>query len=129
MYTYYAPAVFEVTDELFSEIQAILIGLDPLSPCRIFFSTLTCTLRFPACNGTTGKILPVCPEQCPTIDAIEMECSVEYFRNNSDFPAVNQLLDTTACLEPQMYYNLPAQYIATDPNDCIRFSKCIIDDC
>ena len=126
MYTYYAPAVFELTDELVSEIQAILRELDPFSLCRVFINTLTCTLRFPACNPNTGKILPVCPEQCHTIDAIEMECSVEYFRNNSDFPAVNHFLDATACIEPQMYYNLPAQYIATDHNDCITFSKCII---
>ena len=90
---------------------------------------MICTLRFPACDPTTGVTLPICPEQCPFIDDIIMACSVEYFRNNTEFPAVNQLLDTIVCLEPQTYYSLPAQYIATDPNDCLTlFRKCIIDD-
>ena len=84
---------------------------------------MTCMLRFPACDPTTGMILPICPEQCPTLDAIIMECSAEYFRNNPDFPAMNELLNTIVCLEPQTYYNIPVQYVTTAPNYCIELSK------
>lgn len=119
MSTYYAPGIFEVTDELFSEIQTVIGELDPSSPCRALITTMICVLTFPACNSTSGMILPICPDQCPTLDAIIEECSLESFRNNPDFSAVNELLDTIVCLEPQTYYNIPAQYIATS-NNCIQ---------
>ena len=103
----------------------IISQLDPFNACRVFITTVICVFRFPACNDTTGTILPICSSLCPTVDAIVMECSLEFFRNNSDFPAVNELLDTFVCLEPQTYYNFPAQYIDTE--QCSAFGKYIID--
>ena len=85
---------------------------------------MICVFRFPACNPETGMILPICPELCPTVDDIVMQCSLEFFRGNPDFPNINQLLDTFVCLEPETYYNFPEQYIATD--ECTAFSKCIM---
>ena len=41
MYTYYAPAIFEVTDELLSEIQIVIIELDPFSLCRVLITAMT----------------------------------------------------------------------------------------
>ena len=73
----------------------------------------------------TGMILPICPDVCPLVDDIVSQCSLEFFRNNEEFPNVNQLLDDFVCLEPQSYYNFPIQYISTD--DCSAFSKWIID--
>ena len=81
--------------------------------------------RFPACNATTGRILPICPDVCSFVDAVVMPCTNGFFRNNPDFPAVNQLLDAFVCLEPQSYYNFPSQYIETDPNDCLKICKYI----
>ena len=75
--------------------------------------------RLPACNSTTGRILPICRSSCSDVDAFIAECSAEFFRNNPHFPAVNERLDTFVCLEPLSYYPFPAEYIeTTDPNDC-----------
>ena len=82
--------------------------------------------RYPACNDTTGKILPICPDICDLVDQVVGLCTEsQFFRNNPKFPAVNHLLDTFVCLEPQSYYNFPAQYIETDPNECSGFCKYI----
>ena len=82
--------------------------------------------RFPACNETRGTILPICRDICGLVDGIVNQCTEEqFFRNNPDFPAVNQLLDTFVCSEPQSYYNFPIQYIETDPNICSGFCKYI----
>ena len=79
--------------------------------------------RFPSCNPETGRILGICPNVCPTIDSIITDCSLEFFRNNPDFPAVNELLDTFVCLDPETYYNFPAEYIETEPEDCSQIRK------
>ena len=93
--------------------------MDRLSICGAFIGIVICVFTFPACNPTTGRILPICRNRCGIVDSIVGVCSVEFFRNNPAFPAVNQLLDTFVCLEPQSYYNFPTQYIeTTDPNDC-----------
>ena len=80
--------------------------------------------RFPSCNATTGRILPICPDVCSFVDAVVELCD-GFLRNNPDFPAVNRLLDEFVCIEPQSYYNFPSQYIETDPNDCLNISKYI----
>ena len=98
--------------------------LDPLDTCRIFISTLICVFKYPACNDTTGKVLPICPGICTIVDDIVNLCTEsQFFRRNPDFPAVNDFLDTFVCLEPQSYYNFPVQYIETNPNDCSGFCK------
>ena len=119
--SHYAPTTFEATDELFSEIQNIITQLDPFNPCRVFITTVICVFRFPACNPMTGMILPICPDLCPLVDDIVMQCSLEFFRNNPEFPNVNRLLDEFECLDPQSYYNFAIQYISTD--DCSAFGK------
>ena len=87
--------------------------------CRAFISIVICVFGFPACNPTTGRILPICRNRCPIVDLIVAQCSEEFFIDNPEFPAVNRLLDTFVCREPQSYYNFPIQYIETDdPNDC-----------
>ena len=98
--------------------------MDPLDFCRVFISTVYCVFEYPACNDTTGKILPICPDICGLVDGVVNQCTEsQFFRHNPNFPAVNHLLDTFVCLEPQSYYNFPAQYIETDPNDCSGFCK------
>ena len=88
---------------------------------------MICVFRYPACNATTGKILPICRDICGLVDTFVGQCTEsQFFRHNPDFPTVNHLLDTFVCLEPQSYYNFPAQYIETDPNDCSGFCKYII---
>ena len=82
--------------------------------------------RFPACNETRGTILPICHNYCDFVDLVVNRCTSQHFEifiNNPEFPAVNQLLDTFECLEPQSYYNFPAQYIETDPNICSGFCE------
>ena len=79
--------------------------------------------RFPACNETRGTILPICRNICDFVDMVVSQCISQQFLNNPEFPAVNRLLDTFECLEPQSYYNFPAQYIETDPNICSGFCE------
>ena len=124
--SFYAPGTFDSTGQVFSEFQEIIRRLDPLDICRAFISTVICVFRFPACNETRGTILPICRDICGLVDGIVNQCTEEqFFRNNPDFPAVNQLLDTFVCSEPQSYYNFPIQYIETDPNICSGFCKYI----
>ena len=124
--SHYAPETFDSTGQVFREFQDIIRELDPLDFCRVFISTVICVFRYPACNDTTGKILPICPDICGLVDGVVNQCTEsQFFRHNPDFPAVNHLLDTFVCLEPQSYYNFPAQYIETDPNDCSGFCKYI----
>ena len=100
--------------------------MDPLDVCSSLLYTVNCVLKYPACKATTGKILPICQTFCGAVDNFVDICTEsQFFRNNSDFPIVNHLLDTFVCLDPQSYYNFPAQYIETDPNDCIGFCKYI----
>ena len=124
---FYAPTTISSSGQVFSEFQDIIREMDPLDVCRAFISTIICVFRFPACNPTTGRILPICPDICGLVDTVVGLCTEsQFFRNNPEFPAVNELLDTFICLEPQSYYNFPAQYIETDPNDCSGFCKYII---
>ena len=92
--------------------------VDPLSACTAFVGIVTCALTLPACNPTTGRILPICRSNCSAIDFNIADCT-EPFRNDPDFPALNEFLDTFECFDPQSYYPFPAQYIETDPNECI----------
>lgn len=91
-------------------------------------STVVCVFRFPACNATSGKILPICHSICPLVDEILAQCSKGFFVGNSTFANVNRLLGNFECRKPQSYYNFPLQYIASDPNDCSAFSEYIIVD-
>ena len=80
---------------------------------------MICVFSFPACNPATGRILPICSNRCGVVDIVIGRCSLEFFRNDPEFPAINQFLDTFVCNEPETYYNFPLQYIETmDPNDC-----------
>ena len=112
-----------------SEFREIIRRLDPLDTCRAFISTIVCVFRFPACDETRGTIVPICRSDCSIVDLIVELCtSQQFFRNNPEFPAVNRFFDTFECLEPQSYYNFPAQYIETDPNICSGIRKYTIDD-
>ena len=74
---------------------------------------------FPACNPITGRILPICSNRCGVVNFVIGECSLEFFRNDPEFPNVNRLLDIFVCDQPESYYNFPLQYIETmDPDDC-----------
>ena len=119
-YSHYAPSTFEDADALFDEIENLIRQLDDLNLCRAFFSTVICVFSFPACNPITGRILPICSNRCGVVNFVIGECSLEFFRNDPEFPNVNRLLDTFVCDEPESYYNFPLQYIETmDPSDCI----------
>ena len=122
--SFYAPATVDSNSQILREFRDVISQLNTLDVCRAFFSTMDCMYRFPACNATTRKILPICPDICSFVDTVVNLCTEE-FRNNPDFPALNQLLDIFMCLEPQSYYNLPAQYIETNPNDCLKICKYI----
>ena len=126
-YSSYAPAAIVYTDELSNEIRTILRQLDPLNSCRGFLTFVMCAHRFPACNATTGRILPLCIADCPDINEIVAHCTMEFYMN-SDYPLTFQLFDSFAC-ESLSYLNFPLQYIETDPNECTEFSKYIIRNC
>jgi len=118
--SFYAPATFDYTEELSLEIR----NLDPLNNCTGFITTMICIFRFPACNPSTGKTLPICTSICDSVDSIAKQCLLEYFGNNTEFPVVNQLLSAFRCHEPQTYINFPLQYIETDdPDDCSEFGE------
>ena len=102
----------------------IIRQLDPLNPCRGYTTYLMCLHRFSSCNVTTGRLLPICPTVCPTVDDIIEQCLTEFIND----PAVNRIVDRFECQEPQTLYNFPLQYVSTDPNDCIELGKCVIDD-
>ena len=124
--SFYAPGTFDSTGQLFSEFQEIISQLNTLDLCRAFLSAVICVFRFPACNETRGTILPICRDICHIVDSIIEQCaSGQNFRHNPRFPAVNTLLDTFVCLQPETYYNFPVQYIETDPDICSGFSKYI----
>ncbi|XP_065910180.1 tyrosine-protein kinase receptor TYRO3-like isoform X2 [Dysidea avara] len=114
---YYAPNTFELVGAVFGEIQTIIRQLPQSSVCRGFIGTVVCVFRFPGCNPDTGKILPICSFVCPVVDCIVDACSLEFFRNDPNFPEVNRLLDQFICRVPQTYYNFPSQYISDD-SDC-----------
>ena len=123
-YSFYAPNTFDLTNKLFREIQIILGELDPFNDCRRFINSVVCVLRFPACNATSGRILPICPDLCSFIDGVIIaRCSSEFFANNPNFSAVNDLLNRFECLQPQSYYNFPAQYIENASVECSNFCK------
>ena len=125
--SFYAPGTFDSTGQVFSELREIFFQLDPMDTCRTLIITVICVFSFPACNERRGTILPICRSICDVVDLIVERCtSQQFFRNNSAFPAVNRLFDTFVCLEPQSYYNFPAQYIESDPNICSGFGKYII---
>ena len=122
LYPTYAPAAIVYTNELSVEIETITRLLDPLNPCRGFSTYMMCTYRFPACNATTGKVIPLCLEACPDINSVIELCTREFFYNNPDYPFINQLLNSFSC-ESQSYLNFPLQYIETDSIECVDFSK------
>ena len=79
---------------------------------------MICALSLPACNPRTGRILPICPSNCSAVDSNVAVCT-EQFRNNPEFPVLNEFLDTLVCSEPQTYFMFPVQYFETsDPNEC-----------
>ena len=127
--SFYAPAILDSTTQILREFRDVISQLGPLDSCRAFFSTMSCMYRFPACNATTKRILTICHDICSFVDAVVKSCTEEVFRNNPDFPALNQLLDGFICLEPQSYIILPAQYIETDPNVCLKICKYICRLC
>ena len=87
---------------------------------------MICALNFPACNPITGRVLPICEDQCILVDEIIRQCSTEFFRHNPEFPTVNRFLNTFVCDRPETYYNFPLQYIeTTNPNDCSLIGWCI----
>ena len=80
---------------------------------------MNCAFRYPPCNPETGKISLICRNNCAIVDEVSVECFTGRFRNGLEFPALNKLLNTFVCLEPETYYNIPLQYIETmDPDDC-----------
>ena len=121
--SFYAPGAFDSTGQIFSEFEQIIRQLNPLDPCRAFISTVLCVSRFPTCNETRGTILPICRNICDFVDLVINQCTLQFFRNNPEFPAMNRLLDTFDCHEAQSYYNFPIQYIETDPNYCAGFGE------
>ena len=127
MYSSYAPAATVYTDELSNEIQTILRQLDPLNSCRGFLTFVMCARRFPACNATTGRILPLCIADCPVINEIIAQCTMEFYMSSTDYPLTFQLFNSFTC--ELSYINFPLQYIETDPNECIELSKYIIRNC
>ena len=124
-YSFYAPAAMMFTDQLSEEIRTIIRRLDASDPCRGYITYVMCAHRFPACNATTGLLLPLCPTVCPNLINIVETCSSEYFIGDPNFPAMNQLFSTFICTDPESYYTFPRlnQYVDTDPSNCIRFSK------
>ena len=94
---------------------------DPFDTCTVFITAVTCVYRFPPCDPTTGRLLPICHQQCPDIESNIEECSPETLE---DYPSVSRLLDSFVCLEPQSYImNLPQQYIETDTSQCSELGK------
>ena len=104
-------------------MQQIVRQLPPFDPCRGYMTFVICTFGFTACNATTGRLLPICFSDCPFIDYILEECSSEFHAGDPNYPGINQLLYPFPCLEPPAYYNFPAQYIETDPSQCLGFGK------
>ena len=127
MGAHYAPNTFELVGTVFTEIQNIIQLLPQSSVCRGFIGTVICVFRFPACNPNTGKILPICPFVCPTVECIVNECSLEFFAGDPNFPEVNRLLSEFNCSFPQTYYNFPSQYISSGSDftndECTLISK------
>ena len=126
--SFYAPAAIMFTDQLSEEFRTIIRRLDVSDPCRGYITFVLCVHRFPACNATTGLLLSLCTTVCANLNNIIETCSSEYFIGDPNFPAMNQLFNTFTCADPASYYNFPRlnQYVDTDPNNCIGFSKYII---
>ena len=122
-YSYYAPNAIVFTPELSNEFQAIIPQMNLLDPCRGYLTYVMCAHKFPACNDTTDRLIPVCLAACSSLTQIIQECSGSFFFiNDPDYPLTNELTNSFSC-EARSYINFPRQYIETDPNDCIEFSK------
>lgn len=87
--------------------------------CNEFLSLFNCTVRYPACNANTSKVLPICPSQCSQVELRKAQCVV-LLDKYSDFQMVKGLLNTFECDEPGTYYNFHRSYI--DSSDCIMLS-------
>ena len=123
-YFYYAPNAFQYTEELSDEFGELISQYDLFHVCRSFITIVDCVFRFPLCNDTSGQLIPICPDLCPTIDSTFVECSADFLE---DYPSLNQLFNSFKCLEPASYFsNLPLHYIGNDSSDCLEDSKYII---
>ena len=119
-YTHYAPDTFEFTEELSNEFNQIIERFEPFNPCRTIILGAICVYRYPACNATTGLLLPVCTEICPDVMSAIRDCSLESF----DYVYVSQTLNAFDCTQPQTYFTeFPSYYIETDPDECAVFGK------
>lgn len=120
-YSYYTPDTLGYSDEVINEFEDVITQYDPFDSCRTFATALTCVYTFPACNPTTGRVVPICPELCPDIRSNIEECALGSPEN---YPSLNSLYDSFVCTDPQTYFmNVPLQYIENDTSNCSALGK------
>ena len=124
-YSSYTPDTFRFPEELSREFTQLIGEFGPFDECRAFLTAMTCLVRYPACNSTTGLrvIVPLCPEFCRSIDSSLENCAPESYDN---YPTLSMFINTFECSETETYLvNIPPQYISNDSTACIEFSKCV----
>ena len=77
--------------------------------------------NYPACNPSTKKLIPVCESQCLLVDLEKAQCSVDLLQSN--FPLLQNVINSFKCDDPRAYYNFPSQYMETNSTECFMLSK------
>lgn len=118
----YAPAtrIGNLSNDLKNEIRHIS-KLPVFKECQEIFSALDCAvIKYPACNPSTNKLIPICRSQCLSIDIHITQCSLSLL--NSNFTLLKDILDTVDCDVPGTYYPFSSQYIDTTSTDCVMLN-------
>ena len=128
--THYAPGTLGINvnpDDLKDEIKKIR-NLQEFVTCIELINILDCIIRYPACNSSSQKLIPICQSQCLLIEAQMPQCLL-HLENNllmSDFPMVEELLRSVDCDNPESYYNFPSYHIETNSTDCLMIGELIL---
>ena len=120
---HYAPVtdIGNFSNDLIDEIRRIN-ELPVFEVCKEIFGALHCAVKYPACNPSTNKLIPIiCPSQCQAIDIHITQCSLDLLKSN--FPLLKDILNTIDCDKPETYHPLPSQYIDTNSTKCLNLSK------
>ena len=122
-YTDYTPNTLRFPEEFSREFVQLIGEFGPFDECRAFITAIACLLRYPACNSTTGVLLPLCHEFCASIDSNMENCAPESYDN---YPTLSVLINTVECTETETYLvNIPPQYISNDSTVCAEFGKSV----
>ena len=111
-HTYFVPEIFDMSETIQREFRRILSPLPATDPCRGFFTSLSCVISFPACNEDTNKLLPICPNACPFIDALIATCLP--LADLTTIPTLSAIFQAYNCTDPASYFMLPDQFYSTE---------------